>query len=72
MFELQYIPYIQIYPIRDFQQIVDYCIQEKELSSVQTDMQPLAKISDVTNYETDFQDIKGHIVAKRALSIAAA
>lgn len=72
LFELQYIPYIQIYPIRDFQQIVDYCIREKELSSVQTDMQPLTKISDITNYETDFQDIKGHIVAKRALSIAAA
>jgi magnesium chelatase family protein len=70
IYELEYIPNIIVYPLSDFQDVVNYFFQGTELPYVD-------QAKDITQIEMplsapDFEHIKGHILAKRALAIAVA
>ncbi|MCX6825625.1 MAG: YifB family Mg chelatase-like AAA ATPase [candidate division SR1 bacterium] len=72
VYELEYVPGIYIYPIGKFDQIVEYFIEGKEFYCIDQakDIEKLYQESDV--HEVDFAHIKGQLIAKRALAIAAA
>ena len=72
VYELEYVPGIHIYPIGKFDQIVEYFLEGKAFYSIDQakDIETLYQQSDV--YDVDFAHIKGHLIAKRALAIAAA
>jgi len=69
--ELEYVHNITIYPLNNFQQVVEYFLENKEIPTI-TEAKNIHDLIVSNNYETDFEQIKGHIIAKRALSIAAA
>lgn len=72
VYELEYVSDILIYPLQTFQELVQYFLQDSPLPiiSQSKDIQQLCH-NDVS-YEVDFSYIKGQILAKRALAIAAA
>ena len=72
VYELEYIPGIQIYPINTFNQIVEYFLMGKSLQAIEQakNIENLYEKNDI--YEVDFAHIKGQLIAKRALTIAAA
>ncbi len=70
-YELEYIPNIEVYPLKNFQQIVDFVDQGKILLQI-IDHPPIEQLASRPRAMVDFADIKGHLVAKRAMSIAAA
>ncbi|PID34716.1 MAG: magnesium chelatase [candidate division SR1 bacterium] len=70
-YELEYIPNIEVYPLKNFQQIVDFVDQGKILPQI-IDHPPIEQLASKPHAMVDFADIKGHLVAKRAMSIAAA
>lgn len=70
-YELEYIPNIDIYPLKNFQQIVDFVSQGEKLPQI-IDHPPIEQLSSRPHAMVDFSEIKGHLVAKRAMSIAAA
>ncbi len=72
VYELEYVPGIRIYPIGKFDQIVEYFIEGKELYYIDQakDIETLYQQNNV--HEMDFAHIKGQLIAKRALAIAAA
>lgn len=72
VYELEYVPGIKIYPIEKFDQIVEYFLQWKAFYFISQakDIEVLYKQND--DYEVDFWHIKGQLIAKRALAIAAA
>ncbi len=71
--ELEYIPNIIIFPVWNFQEIIDYFIYNKPIKVIDEskDIEQLF-ISQNKKYNIDFQDIKWHLIAKRASCIAAA
>jgi magnesium chelatase family protein len=71
LFELEYIPGIQIYPIEHFSDLANYVVLGKELSHI-TVHKDIYHLADQQSFEMDFQHIKGQILAKRALALAAA
>ncbi|MCK9466779.1 MAG: YifB family Mg chelatase-like AAA ATPase [Candidatus Absconditabacterales bacterium] len=72
LYELEYISGINIYPLDNFLQLVGYFVNGKDLQTISQskDVESLYNIQ--YNFDMDFEYIKGHILAKRALSIAAA
>ncbi|HPK27915.1 MAG TPA: YifB family Mg chelatase-like AAA ATPase [Candidatus Absconditabacterales bacterium] len=72
LYELEYISGITIYPLDNFLQLVGYFVDGKDLQCVSQskDVESLYNVQ--YDFEIDFEHIKGHILAKRALSIAAA
>ena len=71
IYELEYIPDINVYPLDHFQEILDFFLKWKELTKiVQTKNIDDLYLDDY--WCMDFEHIKWQIVAKRALSIAAA
>ena len=72
VYELEYVPGIRIYPIGKFNQIVEYFLERKEFFCINQakDIETLYQQS--SDHETDFAQIKGQLIAKRALAIAAA
>lgn len=72
VYELEYVPGITIYPLKIFSEVVEYFVYGKKLNgnSQAKDIEQLYEQS--KEYEIDFAHIKGHIIAKRALAIAAA
>lgn len=70
LYELEYIHWIRLYPISQFQQLVQYfgsgiepeCIHEGK---------SMEQLEWITATDIDFQYIRGHSLAKRALTIAA-
>lgn len=72
VYELEYVPGIRIYPIGKFNQIVEYFLERKEFFCINQakDIETLYQQS--SDHETDFSQIKGQLIAKRALAIAAA
>jgi len=72
IYELEYVPGIRIYPLNNFREVVQYFIQGKDFNLIDQakDIQDLYSAS--SKFEVDFAHIKWHILAKRALSIAAA
>jgi magnesium chelatase family protein len=72
VYELEYVPGIYVYPIKTFAQIVEYFIEGKEFVCISQakDIEDLYQQNNI--HEVDFSQIKGQIIAKRALAIAAA
>lgn len=69
--ELVYIPDITLFPVAHFQQIIDHCTSLSKLQP-QPVQSPDHLISSSLASNEDFHAISGHLVAKRALTIAAA
>lgn len=72
VYELEYVPWIKIYPLKNFAQIVEYFIHGKDFFLIDQPKNIEELYDKHHSYDVDFEDIKGHILAKRALSIAAA
>ena len=72
LYELEYVPGINIYPLKTFSQIVEYFIHNKPFFLIDQPKNIKELYNHNPSYDIDFQDIKGHLLAKRALSIAAA
>lgn len=72
VYELEYVPGIRIYPIASFDQIVEYFVERKPLYSIDQAKDIEALYQEATPHEVDFAHIKGQLIAKRALAIAAA
>jgi len=72
IYELEYIPNINIYPLDHFEELVKYFVYWENLECIKENK----SIQDLYNFsfdiDVDFENIKWHMVAKRALSIAAA
>lgn len=72
VYELEYVPGIRIYPIGKFDQMIEYFIEGKELYCIDQ-AKDIEQLYQQSNYhEVDFAHIKGQLIAKRALAIAAA
>ncbi len=72
IYELEYIPWITIYPLKSFSQIIEYFVYDQEIHSISQAKNIDNIITNTDNYQTDFEYIKWQIIAKRALSIAVA
>ncbi|MFA7298502.1 MAG: YifB family Mg chelatase-like AAA ATPase [Candidatus Absconditabacterales bacterium] len=72
VYELEYVPGIYIYPIGKFDQMIEYFLEKKEFFCIDQpkNIEDLYQQSDL--FEVDFAHIKGQLIAKRALAIAAA
>jgi magnesium chelatase family protein len=70
-FELEYIPGITVYPLTHFSDLVNHFILGKELQKLSTHKE-ITELAERQLFESDFAYIKGQIIAKRALAIAAA
>ncbi len=72
LYELEYISGINIYPLDSFDQLVWYFIDWLDLNCI-SESKDVEKLYDIKfDFDVDFEHIKWHILAKRALSIAAA
>lgn len=72
LYELEYVPGITIYPLNNFQQIINHFLYNKEIDSITQEKNIQTLQQQNNDYEVDFQHIKWQIIAKRALGIAAA
>lgn len=72
MYELEYIPGIFVYPIQTFHQIIACVVQGQPLQAMDPAKDIETLYQHTSSYDTDFAQIKGQLVAKRALMIAAA
>ena len=72
VYELEYVPGIHIYPIEKFDQILEYFLEGKKMYCIDQakDIETLYQQNNA--FEVDFAHIKGQLIAKRALAIAAA
>jgi len=72
VYELEYVPGISVYPLEKFSQIVEYFVYGKDFvcTTQAKDIENLYEQNNV--HEVDFEHIKGQLLAKRALAIAAA
>lgn len=72
IYELEYIPDITIYPIKNFKEIIEFFINWKDINNITSPQNIENLYSSKNKFEIDFEYIKWQIFAKRALSIAAA
>ena len=72
LYELEYISGINIYPLENFQRLVEYFIDWKKIDYISQAKDIDSLYDKKMNFDVDFEHIKWHILAKRALSIAAA
>ena len=72
LYELEYIPWINVYPLETFQEVVWYFVDGDDLKCV-SEVKNIDDLYDEKlNFGMDFENIKWQIIAKRALSISAA
>ena len=71
LYELEYIPWIRIYPLKHFEQLIKYFCEWLEIESVEW-WKDINSLNESQDFEVDFSHIKWQLVAKRALSIAMA
>jgi len=72
VYELEYIPDIEIYPIHKFGDIVQFFLWEEKLHKICNEKTVEDLMNQQREFEVDFAHIKGHSFAKRACMIAAA
>lgn len=72
VYELEYVPDIHIYPLTAFHQIIKYFSHGDPFHVINQAKNIQQLYKQESGYDVDFQYIKGHILAKRALAIAAA
>jgi len=72
VYELEYVPGIEIYPIGKFDQMIEYFLQGKEMYCINQPKNIEDLYQQTDTHEVDFAQIKGQLIAKRALAIAAA
>lgn len=72
LYELEYISDITIVPISHFSQIADFLLKGSSLQHFRNAKNLTDLINQPQTPSNDFSHIKGQIIAKRALSIAAA
>jgi len=71
LYELEYIPNIQIFPLTHFTQLIQHFIYNKPIIPI-TQAKPLQELhQNQSNFLTDFVDIKGLMLAKRVAALAA-
>ncbi|MCX6823526.1 MAG: YifB family Mg chelatase-like AAA ATPase [candidate division SR1 bacterium] len=72
VYELEYVPGIVMYPIGKFDQMIEYFLEGKEFFCIDQpkNIETLYQQSEI--FDVDFAHIKGQLIAKRALAIAAA
>ncbi len=71
LYELEYIPDINIYPICNFSQVLDLISSNISLPK-HTNSKNLEELTqEQSDFQIDFAHIKWHLVAKRAMSVAA-
>lgn len=71
-YELEYVPGITIYPLETFAELVEHIVNNKSITTI-TQAKDIEMLYQSTKaYDVDFAQIKGHLIAKRALAIAAA
>ena len=70
--ELQYIPGIDIYPLTNFWQCVDFFQGQGDIPCLKWNKGDIDTKIQNEHYTVDFKDIKWHTIPKRALTIAAA
>ena len=70
LYELEYIPDIYICPISNFQEIVDIFLHNKSPSFIHNN-RSIYQLQSEYHFQVDFEHIKWHTIAKRALTIAA-
>ena len=70
LYELEYIEGIRLYPVDHFVELVEYFCNNWELKLIQ-DHKSLQHILESYEREHNFAHIKGHSLAKRAMTIAA-
>ena len=68
--ELKYIPGITVYPVSNFTKIIQFFQQPSTLSTLSLIQESLSSLPEIKPI-IDFADIKWHLVAKRALVVAA-
>ncbi|MBS8122229.1 putative ATPase with chaperone activity [Candidatus Vampirococcus lugosii] len=71
LYELKYIKGINIYPILNFSQIVDFFVKGDILDKIIGGINFDDLSNDLDNLENDFENISGHELAKRALTVSA-
>lgn len=71
-YELEYIANITVYPVAHFSEIVDHIVRKKTIPTLTVGKSLDELYTLQWESEIDFAHIKGHIVAKRAMAIAAA
>jgi predicted ATPase with chaperone activity len=72
VYELEYVPGIHIYPVAKFDQLVEYFVEGKEFYCIDQAKDIEHLYQEGAPHEVDFAHIKGQLIAKRALAIAAA
>ena len=72
VYELEYVPGIHIYPIGKFDQILEYFLEGKPKYNIDQAKDIETLYQQNSSCEVDFAHIKGQLIAKRALAIAAA
>ena len=73
IYELEYVPGIVLYPLRDFAQLVSLFLENKSMSEHIQVRSLDAIIEDQSRlFDVDFAHIKWHLLPKRALALAAA
>jgi len=72
VYELEYVPGIAIYPIGKFDQMIEYFIEGKEFFCIDQPKNIETLYQQSECFDVDFAHIKGQLIAKRALAIAAA
>ncbi len=71
LYELKYIKWINIYPVWNFSELVDYFCNWKEAYFIEWWNNFHEIVNTIDNLENDFSNISWHSFAKRALMVAA-
>lgn len=72
VYELEYVPWITIYPLKMFSEVVEYFVYGKSLAPIDQAKDIEQLYENGKEHDVDFSQIKWHLLAKRALAIAAA
>lgn len=72
IYELEYIPWIHIFPVDNFDQVVRHFLWYEKINAIKSEKNIENLYQENNNFEVDFEHIKWQIIAKRVCSISAA